>query len=367
MSDTAKAMKSLFNSIDKINENATTMDDDSLAKISGWLSTGYYGLNAVISADVFKGIPKGRITTLFGPSQSGKSLLSANIQKAAQDEGMSVILFDSEFDKDGRMESSFGVDTSKVKTLPVETVEELIVQSTKILTKIIENNLHGKVLLILDSLGALSTKKEVEDAEGKSKVAMDMGLKAKLVKSFYKTMKAKCAISKCPFLIINHEIADPSQMYESNFKSQGGGQAIEFFSTVMVHVGKRKERQDTNNEFDTASILTKGGTTGQTMRFFTQKNRCAIPHKEMECYLNFVNGIDKYSGLKPLLDLMDNLYLKDAKGEKGKGLTWYLQTDKEERKLGRFSEWRNDDEIWSHILPELNKVVAKELSFKEHF
>lgn len=358
--------KKLFNSIDKLNPNATTLDDTSIADVKDYLDTGFYALNAIISADLYKGIAFNRITTLFGPSQSGKSLISARLQKSAQDKGMSVIIFDSEFDKDGRMEKSFGVDVSKVKTIPVETVEEVIVQASAILNNIIENKLFGKVLLILDSLGALSTRKEIEDATH-GKVAQDMGLKAKLVKSFYRTMKGKCALSKCPFLVINHEIENPNKMYESAFKEQGGGKSIEFFSTTMLYVGKRKEKQDTTNTFDEGTALAKK-VTGQTMRFFTQKNRLAIPHKEVECYLNYVKGIDPYSGLKSLLDqIPDLIYTKTKDGEKGKGYNWYLQTEKEEIMLGKYAEWQHDKQKWDdYILPALNKYVNREFAFRIH-
>jgi RecA/RadA recombinase len=364
--DLDKAFDVLFKTVDKTNEYATTLEDDSIADIKHWLHTGFYSLNAIIGADLYRGIPCGRITTLFGPSQSGKSLISACVQKAAQDSGMRVVIFDSEFDKDGRMEKSFGVDTSLVKTLPVETIEDVITQADKIFNSVMEQSLEGKVLFILDSLGALSTRKEIDDLNN-GKVAQDMGLKAKLVKTFFRTMKGKTALSKCPFLIINHEIANPNQMYDSIFKQQGGGQAIEFFSSTMIHVGKTKMKQDVKDDFDESSILTKKDFSGQSLNLFTQKNRCAVPHQQVECYLNYKNGIDPYSGLKPFLDNMDNLYLKSAQGEIGKGRTFYIKTTnaegvEEEIKLGEWKEWKNKPEVWDIILPELNKIVKKELT-----
>tara|TARA_R110000765_G_scaffold7963_4_gene26045 strand:- start:58954 stop:60099 length:1146 start_codon:yes stop_codon:yes gene_type:complete len=363
----SKQFDALFAIADKSNEYASTLDDDSLASVDKWLSTGFHALNGIISTDLYKGIPCGRVTTLFGPSQSGKSLLSALIQKAAQKEGMRVILFDSEFDKDGRMEASFGVDTTLVKTMPVETVEDLIKQASKLYDTIIDNKgLHGKVLVVIDSLGALSTDKEVRDIN-ENKVTMDMGLKAKLVKTLFKKLASRSALSKCPCLVINHEIANPGKQYESIFKDQGGGQAIEFFSSVMIHIGKTKLKEDVKNDFDVETMFTKAKTTGQNLNLFTQKNRYAMPHKQVECYLNYQNGIDPYSGLKPLLDELECLYLKSAKGEIGTGRTWYIKIDGEEVKLGEWNQWKNDAEIWdTHILPELNKITGKLLGFEKH-
>lgn len=358
----------LFKAAQKMNSYATSLDEEPLTKITGYISTGFYALNAIVSGDLNGGLPKGRVTTLFGPSQSGKSLVSAMAQKAAQEDGMDVVIFDTEFDKDGRMEASFGVDLSRVMTLPIESVEELIIQATKLLDDVVnDESEHGKYLFILDSLGFLSSEKELKDAMDKSKVAMDMGLKAKLVKNFFRNIKGKVAKSKCPFIIINHEIANPNQLYDSVFKEQGGGKATEYVSSVMIHISATKQKQDDKNELDLESLFTNKNYTGQRINFFTQKNRCAIPHKKVECYLNFVSGIDPYSGLEGFFDhIADVLYLKDAKGELGKGFTYYLKDGEEEIKLGKFKEWKNDKEVWEKIFPYINEVVNREFSYKSH-
>ena len=202
----------LLGQLHKVNDSATSLKEDKLSNITDWISTGNYALHGIISADLFKGIPCGRITTLFGPSQSGKSYISAMLQKHAIEKGMTPIIFDSEFDKDGRMEESLGVDTESVGVVPVETIEDVTVEMSKMFKMIHENDEIGKYLFILDSLGALSTRKEMDDVEA-SKVAQDMGLKAKLIKSFYRIMKGKCSRSKCPLVVINHEIENPNEMH----------------------------------------------------------------------------------------------------------------------------------------------------------
>lgn len=360
----------LFDSITKINPFSTTLDDEKgLAHVSGYLSTRYYAVNAILSGDIYKGIPHGRATTIFGPSASGKSLISALLQKSAQENDMRVIIFDTEFDKDGRMEASFGVDLSKVKTVPIETAEELIIQSNKIIEQIVGNpKLHGKVLFVLDSIGFIGSDKEMKDAVDKNKVAMDMGLKAKQLKTWARTFKGKLSKSKCPMLMINHEIANPNQMYESIFKEQGGGKWIEFLSTVMVHISSRNEKQDENNLADEISGLTKGNYTGKTLKLFTQKNRLIQPFKTADVYLNFVTGPAIYSGLLELVQGLDvkEIYLKDAEGNVGKGRTYYLRLGEEEVKLGAKKDWLYDKEIWDKILPILNEYVKNELNYKTH-
>jgi RecA/RadA recombinase len=358
----------LFKAAQKLNPYATTLDDTEnlLGKIKGYVSTGSYAINAIFSADMIDGgVPRGRITTLFGPSQAGKSLISTLCQVSAQNDGMEVVLFDSESDKDGRMETSFGGDTSKTMVVPVETVEDLEVQSTKLLDEVIEGDERGKYLFVVDSIGFLATEKQFTDVKkGESKT--DMGAKAKAIRQWLTGIRMKVAKSECAFIIINHETDSVGQTYESIFKNQSGGHAIEFVSSIMANVSAKKEKQDKSNELDVETMMTKGkvGYTGQNLRIFTQKNRCAIPHKQAEVYLNFATGIDKYSGLEPLLESLDSLYLKDAQGNIGKGRTWYLKDGDEEIKLGGMKDWKNNEEVWEKILPKLNEVVKRELAYR---
>lgn len=366
-----KKQSSLKSLATKINPYATTLgDENSVAKIKGWLDTGFYALNAIMSGNLFKGIPKGRVTTIFGLSKSGKSLASALAQKSAQNDDMEVIIFDSEFDKDGRMEENFGVDRDRVISMPIETIEELTLQFNKLLNEIIKNEEYGQYFFVLDSLGFLGSDKEVNDITDKNKVAMDMGLKAKMLKTFFRSIKGKLAKSQCPFVMINHESADPAQLHESIFKKQGGGYSIDYISTHVINVAFKQEKVDTSNPLDIETVMTKKNYTGQTIRFFTDKNRIVQPHKEVECYLNYETGPDKYSGLKPLIEQLipeDVLYLKSAKGEIGKGRTWYLKNGEDEIKLGEFKEWcRNPEIMDKDILPVLNKYVEDAFTYKTH-
>ena len=361
----------LFKQAQKLNPYATTMDDieNLLGNIKGYISTGVYAINGIFSADLIDGgVPKGRITTLFGPSQAGKSLISTLCQVSAHNSDMEVVLFDTEADKDGRMEASFGGDRSKTMVIPVESIEDLEVQSTKLLDSVIEDkDERGKYLFVVDSLGFLATSKQFKDVEkGESKT--DMGAKAKAIRQWLTGIRMKVAKSECAFILINHETSNPGQTYESIFKTQSGGFSIEFVSSIIANVSSKKEKHDASNEKDVETMMTKGkvGYTGQHLRIFTHKNRCAIPHKQAEVYLNFATGIDKYSGLESLLDGLDSLYLKDTQGNIGKGRTWYLKDGDEEIKLGSMKEWKNNEEVWQKILPQLNEIVKKELAYRTH-
>lgn len=364
-----KKQSSLRKMASKINPYSTVMsDENNIAHIRGWLDTGFYALNAILSGDLYKGLPYGRVVTLFGESQSGKSLTSALAQKFAQEQGMEVILFDTEFDKDGRMEANFKVNLDDVITMPIDTIEELTIQFTKMLQEIIDNEEFGQYLFVLDSVGFLGSEKELKDVMDKNNVAMDMGLKAKMLKTFFRNIKGKLARSQCPFLMINHETGNPNALHESIFKTQGGGKAIEYISSSIINVAHKKEKVDKSNPLDIETVLAKKNYSGQMIRFFSQKSRLCQPHKEVECYLNFETGPDKYSGLKPLIEQLipdDILYLKSAKGEIGKGRTWYLKKGDEEIKLGEYKEWCRDPEIMEkEILPTLNPYINDTFKYK---
>jgi RecA/RadA recombinase len=356
---------SLFKFAKKVNPYAAVYSEGTIAEVHDWLDTGFYALNAICSADIYRGLPFGRITTMFGPSESGKSLISAIMQKNCHARDMDVVVFDSEFDKDGRMEEGFGANLDRILSVPIESIEDLTKQAVKFLDHVLDNNEHGKYFFVVDSLGFLSSEKEIKDID-KNKVAMDMGLRAKMIKTFLRLIRGKVAKSKCPFLIINQEIADPGQMYDSIFKVQGGGKAIGYVSSVVLYINGLKTKQDVKVTGDIQTLLAKNDFSGQRIRLFTQKNRMAMPHKECDCYLNFASGIDQYSGMEPFIDLLDTLYVKNAQGEKGKGFTYYLDTPEGEIKLGKYKEWSTDKKVWDQILPQLNPIVNRELAFRNH-
>jgi RecA/RadA recombinase len=196
----------------------------------------------------------------------------------------------------------------------------------------------------------------MDDVEA-SKVAQDMGLKAKLIKSFYRIMKGKCSLTKCPLVVINHEIENPNELHKSIFKQQGGGNSVEFFSTVMLNVAKKKEKNDSSNEKDKSLEIAKKGTSGQIIRFFTQKNRLAIPHLEIETYLNFISGLDPYSGLK---DIAVSLGVMKS----GRSYT-LIQPDGTEEKIGYYKDWRHDKDFWEKkVFPILEPKINEEFKYR---
>jgi RecA/RadA recombinase len=114
-----------FKVLDDLNPDATFLNESALSNISSFIDTGSMALNAIISGSLTKGgIPSGRITGFSGPTSCGKTYIINSILANAQKAGRYVVIFDTENAVDDKGATNMGMDTSKVKYCPVETVEQ---------------------------------------------------------------------------------------------------------------------------------------------------------------------------------------------------------------------------------------------------
>ena len=184
-------LSSIFGSVDKMNPDYSTLEDNSLSTVDEWISTGCYALNAIISGSLYKGIPRGRITGFAGPSMCGKTFIINKCIANAQKDGYIGVIWDSEVAVDKKGAMGVGVDPAKVKHYPVESVEDCRNQISTLLDNLIKYNENleekdkQKVIISIDSLGNLASSKELKDAEA-GKDATDTGTRAKcLLKGTY--------------------------------------------------------------------------------------------------------------------------------------------------------------------------------------
>ncbi len=167
------------------NTGSTSFNESKFGKIDSYIDTGILALNRIISGDIYLGIPSGKVIMINGESQTGKSVLCAQIASNALKQGYDhIFYFDSEGGALKAFFDSFGCDTSKIEQVLLESVEDATVQIISTLKSIqefksTEEGSKGKFLMILDSLGALVTTKLYTDIE-KGKQVGDMGLRAKL-------------------------------------------------------------------------------------------------------------------------------------------------------------------------------------------
>jgi RecA/RadA recombinase len=328
--------------IQKINEMADFVDESSLSQITDWISTGSYSLNGILSGDIFKGIAAGRITGLMGKNSTGKSFFVHKIVRNAQQKGYDIVWFESENATDKFVLSRAGIDTSKLIIVPVFTVEEFRNQAVKILElfkKVKETNPEKKLMFVLDSLGNLPTEKEMADALA-GKNAMDMGIRAKIIRSLSRLITMPVAELQIPFVLTNHTYTNSSGYVPIEVST--GGEGPMYICTVVAMLTKQKVKE----EIDGAK-----SQTGNILKALTAKNRVVPEGQVAEVKVDFEEGISPYYGL---LDWAEAAGLVEKQST-----TYYVKhLDKK-----FFEKNIYVPEVWEPILTELNEYVKKKVTY----
>lgn len=352
-----KDVLKVFDKLEKLNPEAKFLSESALSTVNEWVDTGCMVLNAIISGSLYGGVPVGRITGFSGPSAAGKTYIINKILANGQKKGMVPVIFDTEAAIDASSTTGVGLDPDQVKYVPVQTVEDCRNQISTFLDSVIESKMRGKFILSIDSLGNLASQKELDDTE-KGKTAMDMGTRAKGLKSMMRLLTFKAAQAGVTILFSNHTYDDPSAMFPTLVKAQSGGKGPVYLASVLVQLAKRDEKHDKTNDDD--EILPEANkVSGTTLRALTVKNRFVPPFLECEAYLNFKKGLDKYSGLKEMA--VNHGVIEQT------GSTFLLPSGKEDvpgQKLGYYKNWKSDTELWEKtILPRLEDKLKKQYSY----
>ena len=188
----------------KSDDLSIVSDGMSSAEFSGFLDTGCYMLNAGISGSIFGGIPNNKILAIAGAESTGKSFMMLDIVKhfLSQDSKSGVFYFDTESAITKDMMSGRGIDTDRVVLSEPNTIQEFRNTVLKILDHYEEQEERPPAVMVLDSMGQLSSTKELEDtAEGKETVDMT---KAKVLKATFRVLGGRLAKLGIPLLITNH-------------------------------------------------------------------------------------------------------------------------------------------------------------------
>lgn len=347
----------VFEKLEKLNPEAKFLNESALSTVTSWVDTGCMVLNSIISGSLYGGVPVGRITGFAGPSAAGKTYIINKILANGQKQGMMPVIFDTEAAIDVGSTTGVGLDPSGVKYVPVHTVEECRNQISAFLDGVIEAKLFGKFILSIDSLGNLASQKEIDDAE-KGKTAMDMGTRAKGLKSMMRLLTFKAAQAGVTILFSNHTYDDPGAMFPTLVKNQSGGKGPVYLASVLVQLAKRDEKHDKSN-IDDEVVPEANKVSGTTLRALTIKNRFVPPFLEGEMYLNFKKGLDKYSGLREMA--VNHGVIEQT------GSTFSLPSKEPGvpgKKLGYYKNWKGDESLWEeHILPGLEKKLKECYSY----
>jgi len=255
--------------------------------VCGYIDTGSYTFNALLSGSLFDGLPSNKITCLAGESATGKTYFSIGVVAqflAANPEGI-VLYFDTEQAVTSDMFTERGVDPKRVAVFPVETVEEFRHQCLTIVDKVLatDESERKPMMIVLDSLGMLSTSKEMNDvAEGKN--VRDM-TRAQVIKGTFRVLTLKLGKAKIPMIMTNHTY-DVVGAYVPT-KELGGGSGLKYAASTIVTLSKKKDKQDDE-------------VVGNLITCKLYKSRLTKENKIVQVQLNFDSGLNRYYGLVDL-------------------------------------------------------------------
>ena len=347
-----KEIDAALDSIDKINPFATYLSDSTLSRVGGWIDTGSYVLNAIVSGSIHGGIPKGRVTMMGGESMTGKTLFVQKILANAQKEGLIPVIFDTENAVDPEGSERMGLDVSKVKYVPCITIEQTRNALFKFLTAVKEKGLEGKFIIAIDSLGNLQSELE-HSRMGKDSMSSDMGTKARAMKSLMQTCTNLGATTQTTILCTNHVYDDPTAMFPSIEKNMPGGKSIIYLPSVTIQLARKPMKSDGGKTMDAETAVGQKNYAGILIRALTRKNRFIKQYLQGEMFLSFQTGLDRYYGL---LDL--------AVGVGAVIQTGSTYTLPDGKKIGYYKNFRKDKDLWENtILPVLEERIKKEWSY----
>jgi RecA/RadA recombinase len=272
------------------NEFAGIVEDGIVAgDVDGYIDTGSYVLNALVSGSIFGGIPNNKITAFAGESATGKTffVLGAVQQFLNDHPDGGVIYFESESALTKSMISERGIDTKRIAMVPVATIEEFGTQAVKTLDKYLEQHESERqpILIVLDSLGMLSTVKEMTDTESGSD-KRDM-TRAPKIRGIFRTLTLKLGRAKVPMLITNHTYAVIGSYVP--MKEMSGGSGLKYAASNILFLSKKKEKD--GNEI-----------VGNIIKVANHKSRLTKENKKVDVLLTYDEGLNRYYGLLELAE-----------------------------------------------------------------
>lgn len=257
-----------------------------------FIDTGVYLLNAALSARMIDGgVELGKILTVAGDSGTGKTFIALSIAKNAQRAGMGVIYIDTEYSLNLDELPKYAVDNSpeKFKLIRGNKVEDINILLTQLLDSLkqekMENGSIDPFLIVLDSVGQMSSAKEKEDLiSGLNKIDFT---RAKSLAAMFRSINTDLGFLEIPMVVCNHVYLEQTAMYPQQILK--GGKALVYSSSVIGMMSKAKLKTGQEDDMDL-------GATGIVVSFKTAKNRLAKP-KKIQFEISFISGMNPYTGL----------------------------------------------------------------------
>ena len=311
--DLAQQIADNLNKKYKDQKVAFFLDDDSEdapTNITGWVSSGATMLDVAVSNRPFGGFPIGRITEITGLEQSGKSLLSAHVLAETQKQGGVAVLIDTETAVSREFFDAIGVDVSKLLYITADTVEDIFETIDTIIEQVRKGDKDKLVTIVVDSVAAASTKRELEADYDKDGYATD---KAIIISKAMRKITNVIGRQKITLVFTNQLRQKMNAMAFSDPWTTSGGKAIAFHASVRLRLastGKIKAKDDKGNE----------RVVGIKVRANVIKNRLGPPLRSADFDIFFDRGIDNYGAW--LGAMKDYNFVKQ-------GGAWYTYVDTE--------------------------------------
>ena len=269
------------------NEYASLVSDGASGDVDSFIDTGSYIFNALLGGSIHRGLPSNKITAIAGESATGKTFFVLGMCKNFLDKNPDggVIFFESESAITKEIIEERGIDSTRMVVMPVTTVQEFRHQALTVLEKYSQQDAKEKkpLLLVLDSLGMLSTTKEIEDTQD-GKETKDM-TRAQIVKAAFRVLTLKLGKAKVPLIITNHTYDVIGSMFPQ--KEMGGGSGLKYAASSIVYLSKRKEKDGTE-------------IIGNIIHCKNYKSRLTKENKVVDVRLTYSKGLDRYYGLLDL-------------------------------------------------------------------
>ena len=262
-------------------------DGVSAGDNTDFIDTGSHIFNALVSGSIYGGVPSNKITAIAGESSTGKTFFCLGIVQHFLDSNpdAGVIYFESESAISKQMIEDRGIASDRMLIVPVATIEQFRTQACKILDNYVDQPEENRqpLMFVLDSLGMLSTEKEIADVAADKQVR-DM-TKSQLIKGAFRVLTLKLGKANVPMLVTNHTY-DVIGSYVP-MKEMGGGSGLKYASSTIIYLSKKKEKDGTE-------------VVGNIIKCKTQKSRLTKENSQVETRLYYDKGLDRYYGLLEL-------------------------------------------------------------------
>ena len=274
-----------------VNNDYASLASDGIAggDVTSFIDTGSYSFNALLSGSIYGGLPANRITAIAGEAATGKTFFALGICKNFLDTSpdAGIIYFESENAISKSLIESRGVDSKRVVVYPVATVQEFRTQAIQIIDKYLAQpeDVRQPIMFVLDSLGMLSTTKEMEDTAA-GKETRDM-TRSQIVKSAFRVLTLKLGKANIPMIMTNHTYDVIGSMFPQ--KEMGGGSGLKYAASSIVYLGKRKEKEGSE-------------VIGNIIHCKNYKSRITKENAMIDVKLTYTKGLDKYYGLLELAE-----------------------------------------------------------------